>query len=88
MSEGRPWWFSEDEATSPPKLGFDISSLAGGAQQMVEWARSIIVAPHAAHTDPREHPQCVMCQAERVFADGPQPPVREHAIAWIDIDWQ
>ncbi|MDI1288986.1 MAG: hypothetical protein PSX37_03420, partial [bacterium] len=64
MSEpGTPWWYSgggeepESKPDGPSLPNLDWSSLASGAQRLVDWATDKVMAPHAEHSDPREHPQ-------------------------------
>lgn len=77
-----PWWYSGDdepgttepaaEPTGEPgqsQPGLDWTVLAAGAQRLVDWATERVVAPHAEHDDPREHPQCVVCRAMVVIGD-------------------
>ena len=30
-----------------------------------------MLAPHAEHDDPREHPSCLLCRAQRFMGEGP-----------------
>ena len=91
---GQPWWFSGDEAPDGARGsggGVDFGALAMGASQVVEWARSLIVAPHAEHDDPREHPQCLICQATRLIgtpADPSSEPSPSRRVQWIDVEWR
>jgi hypothetical protein len=77
-----PWWYSGDDepGTTEPadepagepgqaQPGLDWTVLAAGAQRLVDWATERVVAPHAEHDDPREHPQCVVCRAMVVIGD-------------------
>ena len=50
--------------------GRDWMSLFSGAQRMVAWATEQVVAPHAEHDDPREHPQCLLCRGSLLVGDG------------------
>lgn len=89
----RPWWFSGDEAAEDARQsggGVDFGALAFGASQVVEWARSLIVAPHADHDDPREHPQCPLCRASQLFAQrehAPAPAPGHREIDWFEVTW-
>lgn len=40
----------------------DAAGLVSGVGQAMAWARETVVAPHAAHGDPGEHPECVICR--------------------------
>lgn len=90
----QPWWFSGDETSEGARAsggGVDFGVLAMGASQVVEWARTLIVAPHAEHDDPREHPQCLICQATRIIgtpADSSSEPSPSRRVQWIDVEWR
>jgi hypothetical protein len=59
------------------------------ASTVVEWAADRVMAPHAEHRDPAQHPQCLICRATTMLAPGvtaareSRGPVPE--ILWIDI---
>lgn len=40
----------------------DAQGLVSGVGQALTWARETVVTPHAAHTDPAQHPECVICR--------------------------
>ena len=100
-----PWWYSGDDDAPQPEEpptpqgegfgipGVDWSALASGAQRLVDWATDRVMAPHADHADPREHPQCVVCRTILLLADrpggpstAPEEPVEvADEIAWIPI---
>lgn len=42
--------------------GIEWTALLLGAQRVVDWATERVMAPHAEHDDPAEHPQCVVCR--------------------------
>jgi hypothetical protein len=69
---------SADEATSaedqPTANGTDWSALVLGAQRMVDWATERVMAPHADHGDPREHPTCVVCRTMALLGEVPVDP--------------
>ncbi|MHB1165068.1 MAG: hypothetical protein ACYC90_13305 [Candidatus Nanopelagicales bacterium] len=80
-----------DPASDRPGGPIDWTALAVGAARLVEWATERVVAPHAEHDDPQEHPDCVVCRALALMADRPAtasttgtstPP---DDIAWIPI---
>ena len=48
--------------TDSPVAGLDWTALVAGAQRMVDWATDRVMAPHAEHGDPAEHPQCLVCR--------------------------
>ena len=85
----------EPTADEPaPGLPVDWTVLAAGAQRLVEWATERVMAPHADHDDPADHPQCVVCRTLVVIGDrtasSPTPaPAREPStssgIVWIPI---
>lgn len=85
MSPGQPWWYSGDEATgaesssdqAPADPRVDVSALAQGAQRLIEWATERVVAPHAEHADPTQHPDCLMCRAAQLM--GPTGPASSSA---------
>jgi len=96
--EGIPWW-STQQAPSPsstPLTG--LSGLATGVQALMAWAREQVLAPHADHLDPRDHPQCLACRGQSVLAgvlgdaaDSPAEPVpdgdgTEEQVQWIELD--
>ena len=35
------------------------------------WAADRMLAPHAEHEDPRDHPQCLLCRAQRILGEAP-----------------
>lgn len=103
----RPWWYSGDEQPDEPQqadaggtsgLG-DWTSLLSGAARMVDWATSAVMAPHAEHDDPSEHPTCVVCRTITLVGDPtglvpgtgsapsapPAEPRTAPAITWIPI---
>jgi len=102
-----PWWYSGDGDEQPPTPddtppkqgdgfglpGVDWTALASGAQRLVDWATERVMAPHAEHTDPSEHPQCVVCRTMLLLGDRPtsspgepeEPPAPTGDIAWIPI---
>jgi hypothetical protein len=70
-SRPAPWWYSGDDAedaSAAPQPedagggGLDWMSLLGGAARVVDWAAGAVLAPHAEHDVPAEHPQCVVCR--------------------------
>lgn len=102
MTTNPPWWYSgassQDQApddagdsaqdrSSRPR--FDIAGLASGAQQLVDLARQTLLAPHAGHVDPTEHPECMVCRTMaavgevRVASDRAEPAPR---VEWIALE--
>lgn len=85
-----PWWFSgEPEEQAEPRRTTDFAALAAGAQQLVEFARAALLAPHAGHVDPAEHPECLLCRASAAFGDraaSGRPTAPARAITWIPIE--
>jgi hypothetical protein len=85
---------SADTGSAP---GVDWTLLVAGAQRMVDWATERVMAPHAEHGDPAEHPQCVVCRTLVMVGDaeGMRPPAPAEsadaavdepgAIVWIPI---
>ena len=105
MSEGDPWWFTgtlpDDESAGPrhrtPGGGFSLSFLASGAQQLVDMAKQVIVAPHADHEVPEQHGDCIICRGQLALGevrrrpDAPNDDVAtgaklESAVEWIHLD--
>ena len=103
MSEPRtPWWYSgageedaepEKKADGPSLPNLDWTALASGAQRLVDWATEKVMAPHAEHTEPREHPQCVVCRTMLLIGERPSTSSEDAAstepadqrIEWIPI---
>ena len=111
----RPWWYSGDDApddlggeSEQQGTGSDTSGASGlgdwtallsGAVRMVDWATSAVMAPHAEHDDPSEHPTCVVCRTITLVGDPtglvpgagsapsapPAEPRTAPAITWIPI---
>jgi hypothetical protein len=83
MSDRTPWWYSgEDEPEPRPDeplvdapeaedsgTSMDWGALLSGAARMVDWATSSVMAPHAEHRDPADHPQCVVCRTILLVGD-------------------
>ncbi|MEY4136223.1 MAG: hypothetical protein RL205_351 [Actinomycetota bacterium] len=98
-----PWWFSGDASAGEPSsgdvpnssdapgTGMTLGSLIAGAQQLFDWASELMLAPHADHGDPREHPDCLVCkgtalvQGVRSEASAPRA---ERTISWIPVERQ
>ena len=59
---------SESHGSSLPGLG-DLTGLLSGAARMVDWATTAVMAPHAEHTDPADHPQCIVCRTVTLVGD-------------------
>lgn len=36
---------------------------------MVDWATERVLAPHAEHTDPADHPECMVCRTVTLIGD-------------------
>jgi len=61
---------SEADATESDAAGArDWAGLVSGAQRVVDWATERVLAPHAEHEDPRDHPDCVICRTMSVLGD-------------------
>lgn len=102
-----PWWYSGDEGepdeepsggTSGEAAGsasLDWQGLLSGAVRMVDWAASAVVEPHGEHTDPADHPVCLVCRTLTLVQDRtgmtaptPQAPVaREPVPPAVPIRW-
>ena len=75
-----PWWYSGDDGDGDRVDGvdgldgaersvrFDPSGLIAAANQLVDWATERIVTPHAEHSNPAEHPTCVLCRSASVIS--------------------
>ena len=47
----------------------DWTALVAGAARMVDWATERVMAPHAEHADPAEHPECMVCRTVTLIGD-------------------
>ena len=47
----------------------DWMGLLTGAARMVDWATTAVMAPHAEHADPADHPQCLVCRTILLVGD-------------------
>ncbi|MGI9135738.1 MAG: hypothetical protein ACR2JS_01605 [Candidatus Nanopelagicales bacterium] len=98
-----PWWFSGDSSagdagegtssTTPGRSdsGMSLGSLLAGAQQLFDWASELVLAPHADHADPREHPDCLVCKGTALVQgvrSEPSAPRPAREIAWIPLERQ
>lgn len=76
----------------------DWLGLLSGAQRVVDWATETVLAPHAEHEDPREHPQCLVCRASVLLgevsratgrpggpADAPSGEPAGSGVRWLPI---
>lgn len=67
----------------------DAQGLVAGVGQAMAWARDAVVAPHASHTDPAEHPECVICKGMSVVqgANGQsaETPAASTPIRWVPV---
>jgi hypothetical protein len=59
---------SADEADGTSS-SMDWTALVAGAARMVDWATERVMAPHAEHTDPAEHPDCMVCRTVTLIGD-------------------
>lgn len=57
---------AESDGTS---TAMDWTALVAGAAKMVDWATERVMAPHAEHTDPAEHPECMVCRTVTLIGD-------------------
>lgn len=87
-----PWWYSGDEETPDATPRFDPMALVAAANGLVDWATERFVAPHETHTDPAEHPTCVLCRSAAVLAGtgltgvGVEIPEQDFGtITWIPV---
>ena len=100
MTEQPPWWYSGSSNQPPPESPSSSDQPTGGtsslgdlvsmASTVVEWATDRVMAPHADHRNPAEHPQCLICRASALLAPSattPRGASKEPThIIWIDID--
>lgn len=96
-----PWWFSGDSSAHEPisgdaprqsgsaDSGMSLGSLIAGAQQLFDWASELVMAPHADHLDPREHPDCLICKGTSLVQGArsePATPRTPRSISWIQAE--
>jgi hypothetical protein len=65
---------ADDEAGADDEEGaasstMDWTALVAGAARMVDWATERVIAPHAEHADPAEHPDCMVCRTVVLIGD-------------------
>lgn len=86
MAESQKWWFdaaaSEQESSTSSSQsagsgGVNIGALMSSAQQLVEWASELVLAPHAEHDDPAEHAECLICRGQQLLTS----PLVQSAVA-------
>lgn len=71
---------AEPQADEPPSgegSGIEWTALLMGAQRMVDWATERVMAPHAEHDVPADHPQCVVCRTMVLIGEGRSPVAEE-----------
>jgi hypothetical protein len=56
---------TDPDASAP----VDWMGLLSGAARMVDWATTAVMAPHAEHADPADHPQCLVCRTILLVGD-------------------
>ena len=98
-----PWWFSGDSSAGEPPAGdaagspgpadsgMSLGSLITGAQQLFDWASELVLAPHADHADPREHPDCLVCKGTALVQGVRSQPTTARVareISWIPVERQ
>ena len=89
---------SGDSSTTPGSTnpgsgesGMSLGSLIAGAQQLFDWASELVLAPHADHGDPREHPDCLICKGTSLVQgvrSQPTSPRAPREITWISVERQ
>lgn len=91
MSGHTPWWFSgepEEARASRPRV--DLGQFTSGAQFLLDLARQALVAPHAGHTTPADHPECLICRTMAVVSEASttatSAPADASRIEWITLD--
>ena len=60
--EGEPGQPELGEPGDDDAVPIDWTAMLSGAMRMMDWDTSAVMAPHAEHEDPAEHPQCVVCR--------------------------
>ena len=95
-----PWWYSGDEPTdgqdpsveeSTQVPAWDPSAILLVANQLVDWATERFVAPHSEHTDPADHPSCVLCRSTTVLGGLAQEsapasePLATTPVTWVPV---
>lgn len=75
----------------------DAAGLVSGVGQALTWARESVVAPHAAHADPGEHPDCVICRGMAIVqatagsaapgngSAATEPAHAESTVRWVPV---
>ena len=58
-----------DDAADGAASSMDWTALVAGAARMVDWATERVMAPHAEHDDPAEHPDCMVCRTVTLIGD-------------------
>ena len=59
-----------DEGTADEGApSMDWMALVAGAARMVDWATERVMAPHAEHVDPADHPDCMVCRTVTLVGD-------------------
>lgn len=61
--------YEVDEEAQPASPAMDWTALVAGAVKMVDWATERVMAPHAEHGDPAEHPDCMVCRTVTLIGD-------------------
>ena len=94
-----PWWFSGNDSDPPAPdepqptdaglPNVDWTAITSGAQRLLDWATERVMAPHADHADPHDHPQCLVCRTLVLLADRSRTQARDdsHAERDTDITW-
>ena len=89
-----PWWFSGEGSDPPPDRPSDTNwlSLLGSLGAMLgevagDWWAASGAGAHSEHTDPKEHPSCVICKAmTTVTVTLAEPEGRElPAVRWLHV---
>lgn len=74
-----------DEATAEGS-GIEWTALLAGAQRMMDWATERVMAPHAEHDVPADHPQCVVCRTMVLIGEGRSPATEEAPESYPSAD--
>jgi len=97
MDEGieRPWWLSSGSGDAGGKANsedfgasWDMTSMLGMVSSLAgQWWASSGASDHAAHDDPAEHPECIVCKGLLALGSATRPPEPEvlPTVRWLPI---
>ena len=78
---------SAEQPADSSSARWDPAGLVAAANQLVEWATERFVEPHAEHTNPADHPSCVLCRGTAVLGTMTRPKTSStvEPITWIPV---